>query len=223
MRSMDFNLQEKWWVKVCGVTRAEDVAACGDAGVSAVGVNFYNKSPRYVSLAAARQWLPEADPRPQRVALFVKEPLEEIRTVCASGLFQAVQLHGEWPPETCRAVRECGLPLIRALALRSMADLEQLSATLADAYILDAWAPDVHGGTGRLSDWGLAIEAIRAFPEKVIILSGGITPANAAQALQEVRPAGLDLASGVESAPGIKDPLLIARLMAAVTSVPVMP
>ena len=210
------------WIKVCGITRRADLDACAAAGVTAVGINFYPKSKRSITMAQALDLLPEETSGPAVIALFVNATLSDIAAAAASGRFQALQLHGDESPEYLQEVRKLGLPVLRALALRSASDLVKLERHDADAYILDAWAPGVFGGTGALSDWSLAADSVQRFPEKRIILSGGITPANAAQAMREVQPAGLDLASGVESAPGIKDHAMIQDLMAAVKPGPMV-
>jgi phosphoribosylanthranilate isomerase len=126
-----------------------------------------------------------------------------------------MQLHGDESPEFCAAVRALGLPLLRAFALRAPEDMALLRGHPADAFILDSYAPGVFGGTGHVCDWALAAEAVRAFPEKTILLSGGLQPDNVARALREVRPAGADVASGVESAPGVKDAEKIRAFIAA--------
>lgn len=193
------------FVKICGLTRPEDAAACTEAGADAIGINFFPKSKRYHPLEQARTWLGDFAGGPARVALFVNALLAEIQAAVDSCLFEAVQLHGDESPDFCLAVKNLGLPLLRALALRTPDDLTLLRDHPADAFILDAYAPGVFGGTGHLCDWALAAEAVRAFPDRPILLSGGLEPGNVARAVTEVRPFGVDVASGVESAPGVKD------------------
>ena len=142
-------------------------------------------------------------------------PISGIQEAADSALFEAIQLHGDESADFCAAVKALGLPLIRALALRSAEDVEALTTHPADAFILDAFAPGDYGGTGQLSDWPLAAEAVRRFPNKTLILSGGLTPQNVADAIGQVRPFGVDVASGVESAPGHKDPGRIRAFVAA--------
>ncbi len=204
------------WIKVCGITLKKDADCCAAAGVSAIGINFFPKSKRYIPLHEALEWLPAGSGGPMLVALFVNASLATIQATVDSGRFHAIQLHGDESPEFLTETKHMGLPVLRALALRSDADLVKLERFAADAYILDAHAPGTFGGTGMLSDWSLAAAAVQRFPEKTLILSGGITAENAAKALADVRPHGLDLASGVETAPGRKDPALIRSLMEAV-------
>jgi phosphoribosylanthranilate isomerase len=207
------------FVKICGLTSAADAAVCAEAGASAIGINFYPKSKRFHPLPAARTWLRDFAGGPARVALFVNAALTEIREAADTALFEAIQLHGDESPDFCAAVRALGLPVIRGLALRSAEDIALLENHPADAFILDAYAPGDYGGTGRLSDWPLAAEAVRRFPDKTLLLSGGLAPDNVAAAVREVQPFGVDVASGVESAPGVKDHHLIRDFIAAARAV----
>jgi phosphoribosylanthranilate isomerase len=204
------------FVKICGITSAADAGVCAEAGANAIGINFYPKSKRFHPLAAARTWLRAFTGGPARVALFVNAPLTEIREAVDTALFEAIQLHGAESPDFCAAVRALGLPVIRGLALRSAADLALLENHPADAFILDAWSPGEYGGTGHVGDWPLAAAAVCRFPDKTILLSGGLTPENVNAALREVVPFGVDVASGVESAPGMKDHAKIRAFLAAV-------
>jgi phosphoribosylanthranilate isomerase len=211
------------FVKICGLTSRRDADLCMEAGVDAIGINFFPGSKRYHPLSKAREWLHEfsGEGFPARVALFVNAGIDEIRAASETGLFEAIQLHGDESPEFCATVRSLGLPLIRALALRSEGDMDQLSGYPADAFILDAYAPGIYGGTGHLSDWALAANAVRRFPLFPILLSGGLTPENIAAAISDVNPAGVDVASGVESAPGVKDPAKVEAFVAAAKGSPV--
>lgn len=190
--------------------------ACAEAGADAVGINLYPKSKRFLPLEKAAGWLGNYSGGPLRVALFVNAPLAGIRATVETGCFDAVQLHGDETPAFCQDVKTLGLPVLRALALRSPEDASALTEHPADAFILDAHAPEDYGGTGRLSDWSLAATAVRAFPDKLILLSGGLTPENAAAAMAAVHPPGLDTASGVESAPGVKSHEKIRAFLRAV-------
>ena len=203
------------FIKICGLTCAADAVVCAEAGASAIGINLFPKSRRYHPLEQAREWLGEMAGGPARVALFVNAALDNIRAAVDSALFEAVQLHGDESPEFCATVRALGLPVIRGLALQTADDLDLLAPHPADAFILDAYAPGDYGGTGRLSDWHLATEALRCFPGKTFLLSGGLTPENVARAMRDVRPFGVDVASGVESAPGVKDHTKIRAFISA--------
>ncbi|HEX2751269.1 MAG TPA: phosphoribosylanthranilate isomerase [Verrucomicrobiales bacterium] len=195
------------FVKVCGLTRYADAEVCAQAGVDAIGINFFPRSKRFHPLAQAREWLEafSGNGAPARIALFVNAGLDEIRAAVETGLFEAVQLHGDETPEFEASVKALGLPVVRGLALQTESDIARLAEHPADGFILDSPAPGVYGGTGHLCDWSLAAAAVSRYPNRPILLSGGLTPENVAAAVLEVSPFGVDVASGVESEPGVKD------------------
>ena len=199
-------------IKVCGLTRLEDAIVCAAAGIDAIGINFWPKSKRYHPFALAREWLAAVPEQITRVAVFVNEDENEVTEIMRSELLEVAQFHGDESDACVRKFLDNGIHCIRALSVRSPQDLEKIFLCPAPTILLDAYQPGVYGGTGRTCDWELAAQAVRAFPEKQIILSGGLTPGNAAQAHREVLPAALDLASGVEISPGIKDAALIRQL-----------
>jgi phosphoribosylanthranilate isomerase len=192
-------------VKICGLTRLEDALACVDAGVDAIGVNFWPQSRRYHPLEAAVRWLADLPPEICRVAVLVNAGEEEIRRIWQSGCIDVLQFHGGEPDEAILRHQQRGIPVIRATAVRTLEDVSALGASRLSDLLLDAWQPGEWGGTGRTCDWPLAREAVLRFPDKRIILSGGLNPDNVADAVAQVRPFAVDVASGVESAPGIKD------------------
>jgi len=211
------------FIKICGLKSAADAAVCAETGASAIGINFYPPSKRFHPLSEARAWLRDFAGGPARVALFVNAGMDTIREAVDSSLFEAIQLHGDESPDFCAAVRAIGLPVIRGLALRTENDLALLEDHPADAFILDAHAPGAYGGTGHLSDWPLAAAAVSRFPGNTVLLAGGLTRENVARALREVRPFGVDVASGVESAPGVKDAGLMREFIAAARSAALIP
>lgn len=198
--------------KVCGLTRLSDALVCAEAGINAIGINFWPKSKRFHPFSQAKTWLEQVPDSLTRVAVFVNAPAGEVREIIASGLIEVAQFHGDESEDYVRSFLEAGTPVIRALSARTEADLEKIARSPVQTILLDAYQPGVYGGTGMTCDWALAARAVCEFPEKDIILSGGLTPLNAAQAVREVHPAAIDLASGVESAPGVKDPEAIRRL-----------
>jgi phosphoribosylanthranilate isomerase len=145
--------------------------------------------------------------------VLVNNPREEIDALCASGLIDTLQFHGNEPDEVLQHYQSRGMPCIRALSLREEADFEQLAFSVTNKLLLDAYHPTDFGGTGTACDWGLARQAVRQFPKQKIILSGGLSPENVAQAIRQVRPCAVDVASGVESSPGIKDAAKIQDFM----------
>ena len=209
-------------IKVCGLTSLEDALVCVAAGIDAIGINFWPKSKRFHSFAHAGVWLAAVPELITRVAVFVNADEGEVLKIMRSGLLEVAQFHGDESDAYVQKFLDAGIPCIRALSVRTPEDLEKIPRCPAPAILLDAYQPGVYGGTGQTCDWELAARAVREFPEKRIILSGGLTPANAAQAHREVRPAALDLASGVETRPGIKDAALI-RLLAKSLRSPMAP
>jgi len=199
-------------IKICGLTRLEDAQLAADLGAAALGFNFYPLSPRYIEPAAARAIIRRLSPFVAAVGVFANETdaghvISQAREAGAT----TVQVHGpRFPPlDELLAV----FTLVVAVAVREGFKPEELRKIKPSAYLLDAFDPDRLGGTGRTFDWKAAREAKQYGP---IILAGGLTPANVARAVREVRPFAVDVASGVESAPGIKD---AAKLQAFFTAV----
>lgn len=188
-----------------------------ELGVEALGVNFWPKSKRYHAPEQAA-WLKELAGRIVRVGVFVNGIPSEQFSLVKEGLLDAVQLHGNETPEAVEELRAQGIPVIKALGIRNAEDLTQAAAYTAEGMLLDAHAPGLYGGTGEAFDWSLARSFRDSHPETPLILAGGITPANAADAIAKVQPAALDVASGAEISPGIKDFEKIAALLLAVRS-----
>ncbi|MCP5516808.1 MAG: phosphoribosylanthranilate isomerase [Verrucomicrobiales bacterium] len=200
-------------VKVCGITRLENAEAAAAAGVDAIGFMFFAGSPRCIDLTKAADIARSLPPFVARVGVFVNPSESEVREAVQTCGLTAVQFHGEETPEFC--ARFLPLPVIKAFRIKDAESLAALPAyDMAHAWLLDAYVPGQRGGTGARFNWNLAIEARKL--GRPIILAGGLTPDNAAQAIHEVHPEALDVSSGVESAPGIKDPALIHRFMAGV-------
>jgi phosphoribosylanthranilate isomerase len=199
-------------VKICGLTRLEDAQRAVELGAAALGFNFYPLSPRYIEPAAARAIVRRLPPFVTTVGVFANETdAGRVISLAREAGVTTVQVHGPRFP----ALHEL-LPvftLVVAVAVREGFKPEELAKTEANAYLLDAYDPDRLGGTGRTFDWSAAREAKQYGP---IILAGGLTPENVARAVREVRPFAVDVASGVESAPGTKDPAKLRAFFAAV-------
>lgn len=195
-------------VKVCGITRVEDGLAAAHAGVDAIGLVFHGASARNVEIARAADIARGLPPFVSTVALFVNPEPERVRAVLAGVRPDLLQFHGEEAPAFCRAF---GAPYIKAVRVRPGVDLLQSAALYADArgLLLDAWSDAAHGGTGERFDWSL-IPTRLPLP---MILAGGLSPANVAAAVRQVRPWAVDVSSGVEAAKGIKDAARIAAFM----------
>lgn len=198
-------------VKICGVTRVEDALAAARHGAHAIGLVFYRPSPRYVSPSAAREIIGALPPFVTAVGLFVNAGEEEVREAIAVAPVGLLQFHGSESPQFCR---QFGRPYIKAVRVRPGADLLQYARDYHDAkaLLLDAYVEGTHGGTGQSFDWSLVP---RTLPMPVI-LSGGLDPRNVGGAIQQVRPWAVDVSSGVETAPGIKDAATIAAFMSGV-------
>jgi phosphoribosylanthranilate isomerase len=205
-------------LKVCGVTRREDALTLVRLGVDAIGANFWPQSKRHI-IPGEATWLHEISNQILRVGVFVNQPADESLALWRDGLIDVIQLHGDEGPAHHDALAAAGAPFFQAVAISPEGVPTSAIPGGAAAVLLDAHAPGVYGGTGVVIDWQAARNLRDAHPDTPVILAGGITADNAAAAKAAVRPAALDTASGVENAPGIKDPEKIARLVAAIRSV----
>lgn len=197
-------------VKICGITRPEDALLATDLGAFAVGFVFWPGSPRYIDPRAARVIVNALPEDVLKVGVFVNQPAGHVRLVAGIAGLTTVQLHGT---ESVPFALGVGLPVFKAVPVRPEFALEALDAIPAGiTVLLDAFDPATHGGTGRTIDWTLAASAAARRP---IVLAGGLNPSNIPDAIRQVRPFAVDLASGVESAPGVKDPARLRDLFEA--------
>ncbi len=198
-------------VKICGITHLTDALAAVEAGVHALGFVFFPRSPRYISPDRAREIVSSLPPFVTTVGVFVDESPGYIKEILDAVGLDLVQLHGQEPPETCKAL----FPrVIKAFRLKGPEDLSRIEAyrQVVRAILLDTYRPGIPGGTGECFDWHLALSA-KPFGLP-LILAGGLGPNNVRQAIETVDPYGLDVSSGVEISPGRKDPQKIKALMA---------
>lgn len=197
-------------IKVCALTRVEDVQAAVAAGVDAIGLVFYPESPRHVTIAQAVTLCREIPPFVTIVGLFVNASRAEVHRVVESVPLNLLQFHGDETVDQCEGF---GLPYLRAARVRPGVDLLEFATQFpsARALLLDTWTP-AYGGSGESFDWSL-VPASCPLP---VILSGGLTPDNVAEAIRQVRPVAVDVSSGVESAKGIKDAAKIRAFVSAV-------
>lgn len=200
-----FPLPGQVLTKICGLTRLEDALACAEAGADAIGINFFPESKRFHPLEQAAVWLGRAPRSLTRVAVLVNAPGDEVRRLAESGLIDVLQFHGDENRDDLAGFRALGLPMIKALPLRPDTTPDSLCGWPVDALLLDAYAPGTYGGTGHTVDWDRAAEVIAALAPLPVILSGGLTPDNVSEAVRRTLPAGVDVASGVELSPGLKD------------------
>jgi len=194
-------------VKICGITNLEDARHASACGADALGFVFYPDSPRFIEPALVRRIIAELPPLITTVGLFVNESPERIRDVVALCGLDTVQLHGDEGPDQC-SYPPCRV--IKAFRLHDQMDDDVFSAYRVAALLLDAYVPDRFGGTGHRCDWQRA--AVAAAQHRVI-LAGGLNPENVTEALNQVRPYGVDVSSGVEIEPGKKDPERVARFI----------
>jgi phosphoribosylanthranilate isomerase len=189
------------FVKICGITRVTDALRAAELGISAIGLNFWPSSKRHVTLETAAEIARALSPGVLKVGVFVNASAEAVhRAEQACGL-DLVQFHGDESPAFCA---QWGDRAIRAIRLHSPADLDQLAQYRSVRMILvDAAVEGAYGGTGVTANWQLARQACETGAQ--ILLAGGLTPGNVAEAVRAVGPAGVDVAGGVESTPGIKD------------------
>ena len=200
-------------VKICGLTRLEDAQRAVDLGAAALGFNFFPPSPRYVEPRSARAIVRQLPPFVTAVGVFANETdAGQVISQAREAGVTTVQLHGPSFPVLDELLEV--FTLVVAVAVGQGFKPDEFSKIKPSAYLLDTFDPDRLGGTGRTFDWNAAREAKQYGP---IILAGGLTPANVAQAVRQVRPFAVDVASGVESAPGIKDPVKVQAFFAAVT------
>ena len=195
---------------MCGLTRADEAAACAALGAWAIGVVFAPESRRRVDAERAAAVLRAVPRDTARVGVFVDAPPSEMAALARRCGLTHLQVHGTTPAEAREA---CGLPVIEALAVDGPGALDRARASAADLVLLDASVPGRHGGTGRSFDWSL----LEAEPlGRPFALAGGLSPENVAEAIARTRPDVVDVSSGVESGPGRKDPGLVLRFLRAV-------
>jgi phosphoribosylanthranilate isomerase len=199
-------------VKICGVTRLEDALLAARLGADALGFNFWPGSRRFVTPAAAREIIVRLPPFVTPVGVFVNQPEAELRAVAGETGIQVLQLHGDETPELCARLP---LPVLKAIPVDQLRSLSRLLSYDVLGFLLDTPSRG-HGGSGRPFDWSLAEGVSEVAP---VVLAGGLTPENVAEAVRAVRPWAVDVASGVESSPGVKDADRMARFLEAAREV----
>ncbi|HXC98386.1 MAG TPA: phosphoribosylanthranilate isomerase [Verrucomicrobiae bacterium] len=197
-------------VKICGITNAADALAAAGSGADALGLMFYEGSPRHITVKAAAEIARQLPPFVIKVGVFVNAPEDAVlRAIGECGL-NIVQFHGDETPEYCGLFP---VMTIKAFRVRDAGSLKTLADYQTDAFLLDAHTPDKLGGTGATFNWDLALEAQKL--GRPIFLAGGLTPENVAEAVRRVRPYAVDVSSGVEESPGKKDHHKVAAFIKA--------
>lgn len=214
-------------IKICGITNVEDAIAAVDAGADAIGLNFYKRSPRCVELDVAKQIA--AATEIIRVGVFVNQSAEEMEHAWNEAGLWFIQIHGDETPEMLKPIADMDIITVRRLSgdetdpvdllIRDMFHFTSVVGWTPQAMLVDAAVPGEYGGTGAKADW----HSLQGYEGRLgtcadLILAGGLTPDNVAEAIRIVRPAAVDVASGVESAPGKKDPHKVRDFVAAATA-----
>jgi phosphoribosylanthranilate isomerase len=219
-------------IKICGIKTLPDALAAIQAGADMLGFNFYPKSPRYIEAAACAEItsvLREKHPAITLVGVFVNSSVSEIRNTLATAHLHLAQLHGDETPEMLaelgplafKAIRLPSSVSIRESVIESVVKSASIRESVTEsvnhpALLLDSSAPGLYGGSGLTTDWNAAAQIAKQFP---ILLAGGLTPENVAEAVRQVNPWGVDVASGIESAPGVKDPVKMQGFVKAVRDI----
>lgn len=208
-------------IKICGVTCPEDALAVAAAGADCIGLNFYDKSVRYLPPERAAEVVGSIPDQVLKAGVFVNAPLAEIRELAERFALDFVQLHGDEPPEAIAELADFRVIKAFRLGPEGIAPVAEYLercyqlAAMPAMVLLDAFQAGAYGGTGRVADWTAAREYHDLGAGPALILSGGLNPENVAAAMAAVRPAAIDLASGVESSPGRKDRAKLAALFEA--------
>ena len=202
-------------VKICGITNFPDAQAAVDAGADILGFNFYQRSPRYISPAAAREIIDQLPNHVLSVGVFVNESLPTIRSIASTSKIDQLQLHGDESPAYCNQLD--GHKIIKAFRVGNMFDPQQTLEFAVESIMLDASHPELRGGTGTVFDWTVAVK-VRELGRQ-LFLAGGLGSENVAAAIKTVRPFAVDACSALEVHPGKKDPRKVAEFVAAVRNV----
>ena len=198
-------------VKVCGIRSLEEAQASIDAGADALGFNFWSRSPRYIAPEAAHEIVARLPPLVANIGVFVNEARERIEAIASDLRLAAVQLHGDESPEFCAGITAA--KTIKAIRVTEDFAPQSIRRYSVSMILLDTGIAGSYGGTGRTFDWSVAAECARLSP---IILAGGLTTENIGEAISTVRPAAIDVCSGVEAEPGRKDLVKLRNFMLAV-------
>ncbi len=197
-------------VKVCGITNSEDALCAVRLGASALGFVFYEKSPRFVAPEEAGEIIRKVPPFVTKVGVFVNAEADYLREARDIACFDVYQFHGDETPEFCSTFGE---DYIKAIRVKDTDSLEAVNLYDTDSFLFDTFSPDAYGGTGENFSWDVL--SGRKLGDKFVILSGGLNPDNVRDAIRTVGPYAVDVSSGVESSPGVKDHLKLERFMEA--------
>lgn len=192
-------------VKICGLTKPQDAAAAIESGADALGFNFYPGSKRYLQMETAGDWIAALPQKVEKVGILVNPSWEEATAAAKVPGITALQLHGGETPEFCRRLAAAGIRFAKAVPVANFASVANLPDFFTGTLLFDSSQSGNFGGTGRAFPWEIARDFIQANAHLRVILAGGLTPDNVAEAVRLVRPFGVDVTTGVESSPGRKD------------------
>lgn len=188
-------------IKICGITRFEDARVAANLGVDALGFNFFKKSPRYITPENAAQIIRQLPPFISRVGIFVDETLPVILETARIASLDTIQLHGSESPDFCNQIY---LPVLKVFSVKPDMDFGILDSYSTAGFLLDTWNGAMHGGSGKTFDWTVAKNICSRFNN--VIIAGGLGSSNIEEAISTVHPFGVDINSGVEIMPGVKNP-----------------
>ena len=203
-------LQPRVRVKICGTTSLKDALLAVESGADAVGFIFYRESPRNISQKDVKEIVAQLPPFVESIGVFVNETSDKINRIAEQCRLTAVQLHGDESPAFCRRIKR---RVVKAVRVKDAESLKGMSDFDVSGFLLDAYNEESRGGTGRVFDWNLALRAKKQGP---VIIAGGLNPYNVYTAIHRVKPYGVDVCSGVEKSPGVKDPEKISEFIKAV-------
>ncbi|MFA6293380.1 MAG: phosphoribosylanthranilate isomerase [Victivallales bacterium] len=194
--------KSKLFVKICGITRAEDAVFASGCGADALGFIAYPKSPRFINASSVRGIVGEIPGNVLKAAVFVNPTIDEVMKYVGAGV-NVIQLHGDETAEFAEEIAKFA-EVWKAIRPETAKDVLKYSDYPADKFLIDTFSGSAYGGTGKTGDWDSAKFAVETL-NKPVILAGGLNPANIAEAVKSVDPYGIDVSSGVESSPGVKD------------------
>jgi len=202
-------------IKICGIRTLDDAIRCIDLGADAIGLNFWNKSKRFVSRETVESWVDKLDPNVERIGVFVNESYDVITSLVKDGIIHSIQLHGEEDDSFCRQFSD-EYKIIRATGIKDDDSVKRAKNILIETVLLDAYCGNDFGGLGHTFEWEYAKMFKLENPERPLILAGGLCPSNVSRAINDVKPSAVDVASGVENESGYKDFELLEKFINSV-------
>ena len=202
-------------IKICGIRTLDDAIRCIDLGADAIGLNFWNKSKRFVSRETVETWVDKLDPNVERVGVFVNESYDVITSLVKDGIIHSIQLHGEEDDSFCRQFSD-EYKIIRATGIKDDDSVKRAKNILIETVLLDAYCGNDFGGLGHTFEWEYAKMFKLENPDRPLILAGGLCPSNVSRAINDVKPSAVDVASGVENESGYKDFELLEKFINSV-------